>query len=163
MAVAWRCIPVYNERGVLFSETLGWRTKADTGHKSLTSTLTKAIEETRYDAKGKAEFIRYGNQTVTSYTYDPRTFRLVRLTTTRPPSPISKTLPRLMDPGVLQDLSYTYDATGNITEIRDNAYEPAFFNNQQVDAVSRHSYDALYRLIESTGRECSSERCAHAG
>ena len=86
-------------------------------------------------------------------TYDPRTFRLVRLTTTRPPSPISKTLPRLMDPGVLQDLSYTYDATGNITEIRDNAYEPAFFNNQQVDAVSRHSYDALYRLIESTGRE----------
>ena len=146
--------PVYNERGVLFSETLEvGATKTDTGHKSLTSTLTNAIEETHYDAKGRATSVRYGNQTVTSYKYDSNTFRLVQLTTTRPSAPISKTLPILKSPGILQDLSYTYDAAANITEIRDNAYEPTFFNNQQVDAVSRHSYDALYRLIESTGRE----------
>ena len=43
--------------------------------------------------------------------------------------------------------------SGNITEIRDDAFQPAFFQNQQVDAVSRYAYDAIYRITESTGRE----------
>jgi len=54
---------------------------------------------------------------------------------------------------VLQNLDYTYDPVGNISEILDDAHEPVFFNNQRVEPRSRYSYDALYRLIETSGRE----------
>ncbi|NEP22625.1 SpvB/TcaC N-terminal domain-containing protein [Moorena sp. SIO3I6] len=57
------------------------------------------------------------------------------------------------DVAKLQDLNYTYDAVGNITQIADNAWDTVFNNNQQVDPVSKYTYDSLYRLIEATGRE----------
>ncbi|MEJ7711911.1 MAG: hypothetical protein WKF84_19085 [Pyrinomonadaceae bacterium] len=53
----------------------------------------------------------------------------------------------------MQQLHYTYDPVGNITEIYDEASEPVFFKNQQVEPRSRYAYDALYRLVEATGRE----------
>jgi RHS repeat-associated protein len=108
-----------------------------------------------YDAKGQKQSIAYGNGTVTRYDYDPLTFRLRQLRTTRPGSD-----PRfpdhhsgLLDENVLQQLHYIYDPVGNITEIYDEAYEPVFFRNQMVKPRSRYTYDALYRLIEATGRE----------
>jgi hypothetical protein len=52
----------------------------------------------------------------------------------------------------VQDLHYTYDPAGNITEIADAALQTVF-NGNQVDPVCRYVYDALYRLIEATGRE----------
>ncbi|NEQ05878.1 MAG: sugar-binding protein [Moorea sp. SIO4E2] len=60
---------------------------------------------------------------------------------------------RSVDPANLQDLNYTYDPVGNITQIADHAWDTVFNKNQQVDPVSRYTYDALYRLIEATGRE----------
>jgi RHS repeat-associated protein len=96
-----------------------------------------------------------GNGTVTEYDYDPLTFRLRVMRTTRPGY-----LPRfpvrraeLSDARVLQHLHYTYDPSGNITDIHDDAWSPAFFNNQLVESASRFTYDAAYRLIEATGRE----------
>ncbi len=61
----------------------------------------------------------------------------------------------LEDNRVVQQLHYTYDPSGNITEIYDEAYEPVFFDNQEVEPRSSYTYGALYRLIEATGRENS--------
>ncbi len=123
--------PQYNQRGVLAGETL-----------TVQGQVTEAIHHIEYDAKGQRTRIDYGNGTTTRYDYDPQTFRLVQLRTTR--SEGSR---------VYQDLHYTYDPVGNITEIRDDAYEPVFFRNQRVEPRSRYGYDALYRLIEAEGRE----------
>ena len=37
-----------------------------------------------YNAKGQRELIEYGNDVRTAYEYDPLTFRLIHLRTTRP-------------------------------------------------------------------------------
>lgn len=147
--------PSYNERGVLVSETLDvGATKTEKGHIPSATGPTTAIADLRYNAKGQKVRVQNGNGTVTTYAYDPQRFRLLQLKTTRPAFTKSS-LFLLQDASVLQDLNYTYDPVGNITEIRDDAFQPTFFQNQQVDAVSRFAYDALYRLTESTGRENS--------
>jgi len=138
--------PKYNERGILKSETL-----------SVNGQLTEAIRNIEYNAKGQKTRVQYGNGTTTRYHYDTHNFRLKQLRTTRS-SPGDK-LPvgptNLSDPHVLQNLYYTYDPVGNITEILDDAYEPVFFKNQKVEPRSKYEYDALYRLIKAKGRENS--------
>jgi RHS repeat-associated protein len=148
--------PSYNERGALVSETIDvGAIKTSTSYNPSAAGPTSAIVDVTYNAKGQKVSSKNGNQTETTYVYDSRTFRLVQLKTTR--AAASKTagigLPILKNPTVLQDLQYTYDPVGNITEIRDDAFQPTFFKNQQVDAVSRYAYDALYRLTEGSGRE----------
>ena len=54
---------------------------------------------------------------------------------------------------VVQDLRYTYDPAGNITRIEDAALKTIFHNGQQVEPVCDYTYDAIYRLIEASGRE----------
>lgn len=95
-----------------------------------------------YNAKGQRERIDYGNGTSTTYAYDPNTFRLIHLRTTR-----------TSDHAALQDLHYTYDPTCNITHIRDDAQQTIYFKNTVVEPHADYSYDAIYRLIEATGRE----------
>lgn len=148
--------PQYSPRGVLASETLILHaTKTATGYtKGPQAQTTVVLQGIEYDAKGQKQRIQYGNGTVTRYHYDEETFRLQQLRTTRPgfeakfPSKPSG----LKDDTVLQNLYYTYDPVGNITEIHDDAYEPVFFKNQIVKPISRYSYDALYRLVEASGR-----------
>ena len=53
----------------------------------------------------------------------------------------------------MQQLLYTYDPVGNITEIEDQAYKPVYFANGIAEPKSQYEYDALYRLISATGRE----------
>ena len=55
----------------------------------------------------------------------------------------------------VQDLSYTYDPVGNITHIQDDAdiQNVVFFRNQRVEPSSDYTYDAIYRLIQASGRE----------
>ena len=53
----------------------------------------------------------------------------------------------------MQNLHYTYDPVGNITHIQDDAQQTIYFANAQVEPSSDYVYDALYRLIEATGRE----------
>ena len=67
---------------------------------------TPFVTEIDYDAKGQRTLIEYGNNVKTEYAHDPLTFRLTNLKTTR-----------LTDQARLQDSSYTYDPTGNITQI----------------------------------------------
>jgi RHS repeat-associated protein len=42
---------------------------------------------------------------------------------------------------------------GNITHIEDTAQQAIFFSNVRVDPSAGYTYDALYRLIEASGRE----------
>jgi len=122
--------PTYNARGLLESEDL-----------TVSATQTQAIKNIQYNEKGQRLQIRYGNEVATNYTYDPETFRLLTLVSTRPSNPI------------LQNLSYTYDPGGNITEVFDAAVPTEFFNGAVIEPRKRYVYDALYRLIEATGRE----------
>ena len=50
-------------------------------------------------------------------------------------------------------MTYSYDPVGNISEIRDDAYETVFFDQQEVEPRSLYRYDSLYRLIRASGRE----------
>jgi RHS repeat-associated protein len=152
-----RSEPRYNKRGLLRSEQLTLRLeKGSAGIVAGASTrTTMPIEEILYDEKGQKICVELGNGTATQYDYDPKTFRLRQLRTTRPAD--RQNFPgrrsNLADPNIVQQLLYTYDPAGNITEIVDEAYEPVFFQNQQVEARSRYEYDPLYRLISATGRE----------
>jgi RHS repeat-associated protein len=155
--------PSYDERGQLRSEALVLRATRTAGGyvTDPAHSAQDVIAELRYDAKGQPVLLRLGNGTVTRYDYDPANFRLRRLRTTRPgfDPPFPGAAATLSDPRVLQHLSFTYDAFGNVSAIRDDAFEPVFFRNQQVEAVSRYVYDGLYRLVEATGRE-SDQRAA---
>jgi RHS repeat-associated protein len=155
--------PQYNPRGLLTSEELVVRaSKTANGYDPVASSAgvigsqnAQAIQEIHYDAKGQKEFLKLGNGTLTRYDYDPQTFHLRQLRTSRPnydPS-FPKHSAGLNDDQILQQLYYTYDPVGNITEIYDEAYEPVFFQNQQVDAHSIYEYNAIYRLIGASGRE----------
>jgi RHS repeat-associated protein len=95
-----------------------------------------------YDAKGRRVLIEYGNHVKAEYAYDPLTFRLITLKTTR-----------ATDKARLQDLNYTYDPVGNITQIRDGAQQTVYFSNQVVTPDNDYVYDAVYRLINAEGRE----------
>lgn len=136
--------PQYNERGILASETL-----------AVSGGVKEAVLNIEYDAKGQRNRIQFGNGTTTRYHYEPQTFRLVQLRTTRtsPGDPLPMQASNLSNSNVLQNLYYSYDPVGNITEILDDAYEPVFFRNQEVEPRNRYAYDALYRMIEATGRE----------
>ena len=125
--------PTYNEANLL--ETVEANLRGS-------GTATPFVTNIDYNARGQREKIVYGNGSQTRYTYDPDTFRLTRLLTTRNTGA-----------DILQDLNYIFDAAGNITEQVDNAQQTVFFDNTQVDPHGKYTYDALYRLIEAEGRE----------
>ncbi|MEI6335745.1 MAG: SpvB/TcaC N-terminal domain-containing protein, partial [Methylococcaceae bacterium] len=149
-------LPKYSERGVLKSEALiVGATKTNTSEGYTGGKETNAIDEIRYDAKGQREYLKLGNGAITTYTYDPNTFRLVNLHTWRGKNETCSagTGSVFVDDHIIQDLHYWYDPVGNITEIHDPAFKDVFFLNQKVEPISRYEYDALYRLINATGRE----------
>lgn len=110
-----------------------------------------------YDAKGRRRSIEDKNGATTSYDYDPLTFRLTGLATTRNPLAFPDDDPHTPVTGwpgrLLQNLRYTYDPVGNITHTRDEAQQALFFANRRVEPGCDYTYDALYRLIQGTGRE----------
>jgi RHS repeat-associated protein len=109
------------------------------------------VRHINYDAKGQRQVIRYANGTVTKYEYERTTFRLHRLHTSRSGGGHAAVI--FKDSGIVQDLHYTYDPTGNITRIEDAALDTVFHGNHRVDPVSEFTYDPLYRLLAATGRE----------
>jgi RHS repeat-associated protein len=117
------------------------------------SAATSFITNVDYNAKGQRTVMARANGVQTTYEYDPQTFRLARLTTTRPTDPDAVASQLLQDAGVVQDLRYTYDPAGNIVRVEDAALATVFYDNQKVEPVAGYTYDALYRIIESQGRE----------
>ena len=118
---------------------------------------TPFIENIDYDAKGQRTRVDFGNGVTTRYSYDPLTLRLARLDTRRDAVLFPGDCPQPPLPAwpgcQVQDLRYTYDPAGNITNIRDDAQQTRYFNNRRVEPSASYTYDALYRLIEATGRE----------
>jgi RHS repeat-associated protein len=124
---------IYNEANLLEKVDVRLRDAVD---------WTPFVLDMEYNAKGQREKVEYGSGVITEYDYDPDIFRLTRLITTRN-----------TDNKRLQNLSYTYDPVGNITEIGDAAQQSVFFNNQVVNPSGKYEYDALYRLVKAEGRE----------
>jgi RHS repeat-associated protein len=110
-----------------------------------------------YDAKGQRLLIEYKNGASTVYSYDPFTFRLTQLVTRRNTAAFPGDDPQPPIAGwpgrQVQNLHYTYDPAGNITHILDNAQQAVYFRNKRVEPSSDYTYDALYQLIQATGRE----------
>lgn len=136
--------PTYNEANLLDKVDVALRRAA---------AATPFVTNIDYNAKGQRTRIDYANGATTVYEYDKDTFRLTRLTTTRATAAVTLASQLFNDEGTVQDLRYTYDPAGNITRIADASLLTVFHGNQQVDPACRYTYDALYRLIEATGRE----------
>ncbi|AUX43625.1 toxin [Sorangium cellulosum] len=128
-----KVVPTYNEVGLL--ERLDVHVRG-------ADQPARFILNIDYNAKGQRERIAYSNGTTTAYTYDPLTFRLTRLKTTR-----------ASDGVVLQNLFYTYDCVGNVVAVEDTAQQTVFFGGAFVEPSSAYEYDALYRLTRANGRE----------
>ena len=107
------------------------------------------LKSMAYNANGQIAEEIAGNDAVTTYTYEPQTQRLIRLTTDRP----DKDPQGLTRRARLQDLNYDYDPVGNILSINDAAQATRFYRNQAVVPQNLYQYDALYQLVEATGRE----------
>lgn len=118
---------------------------------------TTFVANIEYNAKGQRTLIRYGNGASTSYVYDPLTFRLTALVTRRGAAAHPEDCPRRLPSDWrgchAQNLRYTYDPVGNVTHILDDAQQTIFFRNRRVEPSNDYTYDAVYRLIEATGRE----------
>jgi RHS repeat-associated protein len=150
--------PLYNEANLLEqvhawlnqnAEPVGWLDPATTN--------LHAVTNIDYNAKGQRTRIDYGNGVRTTYEYDPFTFRLVHLLTRRDAVAFPDDCPQAAPAGwpgcQVQNLHYTYDPSGNITHIRDDAQQTIYFRNKRVEPSADYTYDAIYRLIEATGRE----------
>lgn len=143
-------VPRYNARGLLEGEKLHLRASIQVGTNDalaidpspVASHNHEAIRAIRYNAKGQKERLELGNGTLTTYSYDPDTFRLSNLHTQR-----------TIAPRGLQVLAYTYDPVGNITTLIDRAQETVYQNNTRIEPKHAYVYDALYRLVQATGRE----------
>lgn len=94
-----------------------------------------------YNARGQRTSVSYGNGVTTRHDYEATTFRLARILT------------RTSTGTVLQDLRYSYDPVGNITEIANAADDTVYFANTAVTPSQGYAYDALYRLVTGAGRE----------
>lgn len=129
-------VPTYNEANFLASLRARIRGQGN---------FIEFLKEQDYDAKGQRQFARYGNDVFTRYFYDPNTFRLTNLQTFKTGA----------DPQTqgLQNLNYTYDPVGNITQIRDEAQQTHYFNNAVVKPETLFEYDAIYQLVRTQGRE----------
>lgn len=130
--------PTYNTANLLETVTVNVRGAA------VGTTFVNNID---YNARGQRILLAYGNNATCTYKYDLLTFRLTKLTTTRAGFPTNQQ--------TVQDLSYTYDPVGNITRIQDDAdiQNVVFFKNRRVEPSNDFTYDAIYRLIQGSGRE----------
>jgi RHS repeat-associated protein len=136
--------PIYNEASLL--ESLA-------GNLRGAATPTSFVTDIDYNAKGQRTLIAYGNGASTQYEYDPQTFRLTHLFTTRGAAFPGDGANPANPPAGVQNLRYTYDPAGNITHMQDDAQQTIYFSNRQVEPSADYTYDAVYRLIAASGRE----------
>jgi RHS repeat-associated protein len=146
--------PTYNRAGALESVKLNNETY---------------VERIAYNAKGQRTLIVYGNGVLTAYEYDEDTFRLARMWTGAFTSQGTTGLTYRPSSTPLQNLTYSYDLTGNILTITElvpgcgvrNNPDAALNANLGVELaagdalIRRFEYDALYRLTKATGREAN--------
>ncbi|QDG52176.1 hypothetical protein FIV42_15940 [Persicimonas caeni] len=119
----------------------------------MSGTETPSVDYIAYNAKGQRILAAFGNGVMTRYAYDPNVFRLKRLRSEKyaaTSTPESGYL--LPSTGKkYQDIVYSYDAVGNILATDERVAEIGIAGTDTM--VRGFEYDALYRLIEATGRE----------
>lgn len=130
------------------------------------------VQHIAYNAKGQRVLIAYGNGIMTRHAYDPQSFRLARLRTERLRQPgifdrlveffrgsDADTLAFESSGAPLQDFTYAYDLTGNITGIEERAPGCGIRNSTHgADRLLREfTYDPIYRLLSATGRACTND------
>jgi RHS repeat-associated protein len=127
----------FNEAGLL--ERLGADLRG--------AATTWFVDNLDYDAKGRRVLAALGNGASTTYRYDPLTSQLRGLVTTRQGAPA--------DQAVVQDLGFTYDPSGNVTHVKDDAdiHGTIFFRNRRVEPSADFTYDPIFRLTRASGRE----------
>ncbi|MFB7450729.1 SpvB/TcaC N-terminal domain-containing protein [Streptomyces sp. NPDC056194] len=113
------------------------------------ATATAFVTDVDYDAHGRRTRVAHGNGARSAYTYDPLTFRLTGVRTTRPADPDTTASLLFANASVVQDLHYTHDPVGNITRVEDTALATI----AGVGTVRDFTHDALYRLVAASGRE----------
>jgi len=142
--------PGYNEANLLERVDANLRGQTSANGQPMWTPFVTNID---YDAKGQRTGIDYGTRDgkgiMTSYAYDPDTFRLIHLQTRRNAAAFDGT----DRPGEVQNLHYAYDPAGNITHIRDDAQQTIYFKGQIIEPSNDYTYDAVYRLIQASGRE----------
>ncbi|KAK5442562.1 hypothetical protein LTS15_010986 [Exophiala xenobiotica] len=122
-----------------------------------TSRWQPVLLNVSYNAKGQRVLCTTNDKVKSVYTYDPLTFKMTDLVTSRNASIFPDDCPQPPVSGwpgcQVPSLHYTFDPIGNITNVRDDAQQTIFFQNKRVEPSSDYIYDSLYRLIEATGRE----------
>ncbi|MEU6250686.1 SpvB/TcaC N-terminal domain-containing protein [Glycomyces sp. NPDC047010] len=106
-----------------------------------TGPLRTYLAGQEHDALGRRLLAEYGNGLATAYAYDPLSRRLDGVRT----APVAG--------AAVQDLAYTYDASGNVVECADAAQQSLFFDGAFVPARMRFRHDAIGQLVEASGRE----------
>ena len=92
--------PTFNEANLLEKVDVNLRGALANGQPVWTPFVTNID----YDAKGQRTLIQYGNGAATAYDYDPKTFRLTHLKTTRPAGLNGLASQIFNDPAIVQDL-----------------------------------------------------------
>ena len=152
--------PVFNEANLLERVDVWLEQVAEPGallNPNNAAPSPVGVASIDYDSKGQRQRIDFKNGVTTSYSYDPLTFRLTQLVTRRnkadfpdddPQPPVARWPGRQV-----QNLRYNYDPAGNISHIQDDAQQAVYFRNRRVEPSNDYIYDALYRLIQASGRE----------
>jgi len=111
-------------------------------------TVTPAGGETQtllagvtWSAAGQVLTEAADNGVTTTYGYDPQNQWLSTITAQR------------ADNTTLQALSYGYDFTGNVTTVSDGTVAANYYRNRATNGTRQFTYDALYQLLNATGRE----------
>ena len=112
-------------------------------------TQRSLVTDIRYYANMEKEQVVYGNGVTSRYDYEQSTQRLQRIITTRKGSNRAAA----GDSNIVQQIRYTYDPVGNVTNVYDDSAEKVFNDNQAVLPETRYEYDALYRLVYARGRQ----------
>jgi insecticidal toxin complex protein TccC len=106
------------------------------------------VSDIQYNVSGQVEAETAGNSVITRHRYDPANGRLKNLSAHK------------ANGTALQDLSYSYDAVGNVLNLEDAAQPIRYFNNQRIEPIKTYRYDTLYQLIHATGWEA---KTGHGG
>lgn len=103
---------------------------------------TSLVSDICYSATGQIEQQTAGNGVVTRSAFDAQSGQIISLiaqVASKPP---------------LQQLTYAYDAVGNLLSISDAAQPIRYFRNQRVAPLNTYRYNTLYELIAATGQQC---------
>lgn len=99
------------------------------------------VSDIQYNAFGLVEHQRAGNGVISCATFRHEDGRLDRLKA------------YVEGQSALQQVTYEYDAVGNIVCLTDAANLIHYHRNQRIEPTDRYRYDSLYRLIEASGRQ----------